>query len=77
MTLSPQQKRVALLIGHGLSNKEAASELGVSDNTVKNHLTAIYKRLGVTRREGVVAVISRNQGYDDGLRREAMRAWEV
>ncbi len=34
----------------GLRNKEVADKLGVSEATVKNHLTSVYSKLGVSDR---------------------------
>jgi DNA-binding NarL/FixJ family response regulator len=42
--------QVARAAASGLSNKEIATQLGVSEGTIKNHLHAIYERLGVEGR---------------------------
>jgi DNA-binding NarL/FixJ family response regulator len=42
-------------IASGLSNKQIAFELKVSEKTIKNHLTKIYKKLGVKTRAEAVA----------------------
>lgn len=44
--LTPQQFRVLLCIADGLLNKQIAHELGLAENTVKVHVTAILKKLG-------------------------------
>ena len=44
-TLTPRQIQVARAAVSGLSNKELAQQLGISEGTVKNHLHAIYERL--------------------------------
>jgi two-component system nitrate/nitrite response regulator NarP len=44
-TLTPRQIEVARAAVSGLSNKELAQRLGVSEGTIKNHLHAIYERL--------------------------------
>jgi DNA-binding NarL/FixJ family response regulator len=41
--LTPQQFRVLLCIADGLLNKQIAHELGLAENTVKVHVTAILK----------------------------------
>ena len=65
--LSPQLRRVALLIGRGLAMNEVAAELGISPNTVKRHAYLLQRRLGVARRDGIVAIVNYARGYADGL----------
>ncbi|WP_243090882.1 helix-turn-helix transcriptional regulator [Thermus neutrinimicus] len=48
--LSPREKEVAALAALGLSNKEIAQELGISERTVKAHLSAVFQKAGVKRR---------------------------
>lgn len=48
--LTPQQFRVFNMIAEGLLNKQIAYELGVSEATVKAHMTAIMRKLGVSNR---------------------------
>ena len=43
--LTPQQFRVLLCLADGLLNKQIAHELGLAENTVKVHVTAILKKL--------------------------------
>jgi len=38
------------MVGDGLPNKSIARRLGISERTVKAHLTNIFQRLGVTDR---------------------------
>ena len=52
--LSPREREVALLVVRGLSNKEVARELGLSDGTVKAHLHNIFQKLGATRRYNLI-----------------------
>lgn len=53
--LSPRQIDVLKLIAKGESNKQIAFELGLSEGTVKLHVTAILKVLNVYNRTGAVA----------------------
>jgi DNA-binding NarL/FixJ family response regulator len=48
--LSERQRAVLELVARGKQNKHIARELGISEKTVKAHLTAIYQTLGVTDR---------------------------
>jgi two-component system response regulator DevR len=49
-TLSPQEQRVLALVAEGLTNKEIASSLNLSEKTVGNYLGNIFQKLQVTRR---------------------------
>lgn len=53
--LSPRQLDVLKLIAEGKSNKQIAFDLGLSEGTVKLHVTAILKTLNVYNRTGAVA----------------------
>lgn len=52
--LTPSEQRVLEALARGLSNKEIAEELWLTRQTVKFHLTNIYRRLGVTNRTEAV-----------------------
>jgi DNA-binding NarL/FixJ family response regulator len=53
-SLTPREHQVALLVGRGLSNKEVARELGLSDGTVKLHMHKILEKLGVRNRNDLI-----------------------
>jgi DNA-binding NarL/FixJ family response regulator len=57
-TLTPQQFRVLTMIAEGLLNKQIAYDLGVSEATVKAHMTAIMRKLGVNNRTQVALAAS-------------------
>jgi DNA-binding NarL/FixJ family response regulator len=48
--LSPREMEILEYVTHGLINKEIASKLGISQQTVKNHMTSILKKLNVKDR---------------------------
>jgi|SRR3954451_544973 DNA-binding NarL/FixJ family response regulator len=48
--LTEREQDVLRLLGSGLSNRRIADDLGISEQTVKTHLTHIFARLGVTDR---------------------------
>ena len=48
--LSPREMEILHCIARGLSNKEVARELGISEQTVKNHMTSILRKLAVNDR---------------------------
>jgi DNA-binding NarL/FixJ family response regulator len=52
--LSPREREVALLVSRGLSNKEIARELRLSDGTVKLHVHSIFLKLHTRRRKTLV-----------------------
>lgn len=49
-SLTPQQFRVLTMVCDGLLNKQIAFELNVSEATIKAHVTAIFRKLGVRTR---------------------------
>jgi len=56
LPLTPRQKHVLHLLTQGMSNKLIARELGVSVETVKDHVAAVLKALGVASRTQAVVV---------------------
>jgi DNA-binding NarL/FixJ family response regulator len=53
-SLTPQQVRVLMMLSEGLLNKQIAYELGVSEATIKAHVSAILQKLGVESRTQAV-----------------------
>lgn len=56
--LTPQQLRVLGMLAEGLLNKQIGYELGVSEATVKAHMTAILRKLGASNRTQAVVLAS-------------------
>lgn len=52
--ISERELEVLMLVAEGLSNKEIASKLFVSINTVKTHLSRLFEKLDVSRRTQAV-----------------------
>jgi DNA-binding NarL/FixJ family response regulator len=57
--LTPQQVRVLMMLSEGLLNKQIAYELGVSEATVKAHVSAILQKLGVESRTQAVIMAAK------------------
>lgn len=53
--LTPREKEVLALAREGLTNRQIADRLLISENTVHNHLINIYRKLGLTRRRQLLA----------------------
>jgi len=63
VTLTPQQVRVLMMLSEGLLNKQIAYELGVSEATIKAHVSAILQKLGVeSRTQAVIAAAKISAG---------------
>lgn len=52
--LTPREREVLQLLAEGLPNKQIASQLGISEHTVKSHVTTIFSKLGAHSRTEAV-----------------------
>ncbi|UTI63701.1 response regulator transcription factor [Paraconexibacter antarcticus] len=59
-TLTPREREVLKLVAEGLPNKQIARALGISEKTVKAHLTKIFEAVGVTDRTAAALWAHRN-----------------
>ena len=57
--LTPREQMVLQLMAAGLSNREIASSLAITERTVKFHVTAILNKLGADNRTQAVAMAGR------------------
>lgn len=57
--LTPRELSTLRLMADGKANKEIATELGISDRTVKTHLGHLFEKLGVTSRTEAIKVATR------------------
>jgi DNA-binding NarL/FixJ family response regulator len=62
--LSPREVEVLRLVVEGLLNKQIAGRLGITERTVKAHLTSAYQRIGVADRTQA-ALWAERHGLDD------------
>ena len=60
-SLTPHQFRVLMMLGEGLLNKQIAYQLGVSEATIKAHVTAILRKMNVNNRTQAVLAVQRLQ----------------
>ncbi len=60
VALTPRERQVLQLVRQGLANKQIARRLGISERTVKAHLTAAFLRIGVTDRTQAALWAQRN-----------------
>ncbi|MGS2724880.1 response regulator [Porticoccus sp. GXU_MW_L64] len=58
-TLTPQQYLVLTMLAEGLFNKQIAYELDVTEATIKAHMTAIFRKLGVRSRTQVALAVGK------------------
>lgn len=64
--LTPQQSRILTLICDGKPNKQIAFELDLAEATVKAHVTALLRRLGVRNRTQAVLAVQGAQAAETG-----------
>ena len=62
--LTAREREILIRVAQGATDTEIVEEFRISRNTVRNHLTALYRKLGVNRRSAVV-VFARERGLVD------------
>lgn len=60
--LSPREREVLALLSEGLDNLQIGERLSISEKTVRNHVTSVYDKLGVSTRTQA-AVFAREHGF--------------
>lgn len=66
--LSPREAEVLRLVASGYANKAIALRLGISEKTVKNHLSAVFQKIGVTDRTQAALWAQRHEREVGGFR---------
>lgn len=64
-SLTPQQLRVLMMLADGRLNKQIAGDLEVSEATIKAHMTAILRKLGLYRRTQAAVLAQRLMQAED------------
>ncbi len=59
--LTPQERRVAMAVARGASDRQAAAELFLSTRTVGYHLASVYRKLGISNRTALAARVAQTQ----------------
>ncbi len=58
--LTPQERKILLLVAEGKTNKEIAGEVFLSDKTVKNYVSSILSKLNLQRRAQAAAFVAKH-----------------
>jgi DNA-binding NarL/FixJ family response regulator len=78
-TLSDREQEVLILVATGLANKQIATRLGISEKTVKGHLTRIFQSVGVADRTQAALWAERsgllNGATGNAQRQQVARPW--
>jgi DNA-binding NarL/FixJ family response regulator len=65
--LTPQEQKILALVAEGKTNKEIASEVFLSDKTVKNYVSSILSKLNLERRAQAAAFVAKQRRERGGL----------
>jgi DNA-binding NarL/FixJ family response regulator len=58
-SLTPQERRILALIGDGLTNRQIGEEMHLAEKTVKNYVSNLFAKLGMSRRSQAAAFAAR------------------
>ena len=64
--LTPQERKILLLVAEGKTNREIAAEVFLSDKTVKNYVSSILSKLSLQRRAQAAAFVAKHHLGGDG-----------
>jgi DNA-binding NarL/FixJ family response regulator len=64
--LTDREREVLGLVGKGMANRQIARALGITERTVKAHLTSVFQRIGVTDRTSAALWAQRNLDESSG-----------
>ncbi len=71
--LSARELEVGSLVARGLSNKEVARQLGVSEGTAKGHVHRIFRKVGAKNRYGLISWFDTSNSTDQRSLKERGR----
>ncbi len=64
--LTPQERKILMLVAEGKTNREIAAEVFLSDKTVKNYVSSILSKLNLQRRAQAAAFVAKHRLGGDG-----------
>jgi DNA-binding NarL/FixJ family response regulator len=64
--LTPQERKILMLVAEGKTNKEIAAEVFLSDKTVKNYVSSILSKLDLERRAQAAAFVAKHRTAHPG-----------
>ena len=65
--LTTREMQIARAVAEGRGNREIATQLGITEQTVKNHLTSIFEKVGVASRlQLALAMLAMLRERDEG-----------
>ena len=64
--LTPQERKILMLVAEGKTNREIAAEVFLSDKTVKNYVSSILSKLNLQRRAQAAAFVAKHRLGGEG-----------
>jgi two-component system, NarL family, nitrate/nitrite response regulator NarL len=61
--LTTRETQIASAVAEGRGNREIATQLGITEQTVKNHLTSIFEKVGVASRLQLALAVLRERNH--------------